>query len=515
MSNNLTRRSVMQTTAVAGALAVTGTPALAAPKRGGVLRIGLRGANTSDNWDSRTHADTFMIMMAHGCVFECLTEVAAEGTLVGELAESWTSSPDAKIWTFKLRKGVKFHNGKSFGVDDVMESLKMHTAEDSKSAAKPIVSDIETMEKVNEHEVRLVLKSGSADFPFLLADYHLCIYPAGMIEEAIAKGIGTGPYKVVSFDPGARCVVTRVDDHHLADSSGYFDGIEAIAINDASARSNALVTGQVDVANELDRKIVPLVKANSNLAISEVTSNQHQTFPMLVENEPFNDINVRKAIKYSVNRQEMVDKIHQGFASIGNDSPIGPANQYYADDIPQLAYDPDMAKHYLKKSGRSSLDVDLSTSDAAFAGAVDAAQLLQNSAKAAGININIIQEPADGYWSNVWLRKPWCACYWSGRATEDWMWKSAYEKGVPWNDTGWHNERFQNLMLMGRVELDSNKRREIYREMQMIISAEGGTIIPTFSKFVDGYSTKVAHHPTVGNVYTADNSRIPKRWWFA
>jgi peptide/nickel transport system substrate-binding protein len=496
-------------------IAATGLPAKSAAKRGGKLRMGLNGANTSDSFDGRTHSDQFMIHMGHGTVFDCLTEVTASGELVGELAESWEASSDAKTWTFNLRKGVTFHNGKSFGADDVIASLNMHTEEGAKSAAKPIVAAITTMKKMNDHQIQFTLAAGNADFPFLLSDYHILMYPAGMIDEAIAKGIGTGLYKVVSFDPGVRCVLTRVDSHYKDGRAGWFDEIECIAINDSSARMNALMTGQVDAVNRVDFKTEPLLRANPNIEIFEVTGNMHYTFPMLTNQAPFDDINVRKALKYGLDRQEMVDKILQGHGMVGNDHPIGPANQYLATDIPQLEFDGDKAKFYMKEAGLTELSVDLSASDAAFNGAVDASQLYQASAKNAGININVVQEPADGYWSNVWLKKGWCACYWSGRATEDWMFSTAYESGVPWNDTHWENARFQELLLTARAELDSNKRREQYTEMQMLLSQEGGTIIPMFANTVDAASTKLAHGPDIGNIWQMDSSRLTERWWFA
>ena len=92
-----------------------------------------------------------------GGVFDCLTEVAADGSLTGELAESWEASPDAKVWTFNLRQGVEFHNGKSFGADDVIESLQMHVAEGAKSPAKPIISPITEMKKLTDHQVQFTL----------------------------------------------------------------------------------------------------------------------------------------------------------------------------------------------------------------------------------------------------------------------------------------------------------------------------------------------------------------------
>ena len=513
--SQINRRGLLKSGVVAGIIAATGLPAKAAAKRGGTLRLGLSGANTSDSWDGRTHSDHFMIHMGHGTVFDCLTEISASGELIGELAESWEASADAKTWTFNLRKGVKFHNGKSFGADDVIESLNMHTAEGAKSAAKPIVTAISEMKKLGEHQIQFVLEAGNADFPFLLSDYHIMMFPAGMVDEAIAKGIGTGLYRVVSFDPGVRCVLTRVDSHYKDGHAGWFDDIEAIAINDSSARMNALMTGQVDAVSKVDFKTEPSMRANPNVNIFEVTGNMHYTFPMLTNQAPFDDINVRKALKYSLNRQEMVDKILQGHGAAGNDHPIGPANQYLAKDIPQLELDIDKAKFHLKAAGLKELNLDMSASSAAFNGAVDGAQLYQASAKEAGININVVQEPADGYWSNVWLKKGWCASYWSGRVTEDWMFSTSWASGVPWNESHWENARFQELLISARAELDSDKRREQYGEMQMLASAEGGVIIPMFANFVDAASSKLAHGPDIGNVWMMDSSRLTERWWFA
>ena len=510
----LNRRGLLKTGVAAGVLGLTGLP-LRAQTRGGKLTAGLSGANTSDSWDGRTHSDLFMIASAQGAVFDTLTENAADGSLVGELAESWDST-DAQTWVFNLRQGVSFHNGKAFGPEDVIESLAMHLGEESKSAAKPIVENISEMSQSGDHQVTFVLNAPNADFPFLLSDYHLLMYPAGQIEEAIAQGIGTGLYRVQSFDPGVRMVATRVDDHYKGDNAGWFDEIEYIAINDNTARMNALLTGQVDAINRIDFKTESLLRANPQITIQEVTGNQQYTFPMLTNNAPYDNVNLRKALKYGINRQEMVDKILLGHGQVANDTPIGPANQYYAADMEQITYDPDQAKYYLQQAGMDNVTLNLSASNAAFEGAVDAAQLLQASIAPAGVTINVVQEPADGYWSNVWLKKDFCACYWSGRATEDWMFSSAYEEGVPWNDSQWGDNdsvRFQELLLQGRAELDSDKRREIYTEMQQILRDEGGVLIPMFANYVQALKTNIGTPATIGNLWQMDNARMAERWW--
>lgn len=509
----ISRRGLLKSGAAAGVLAASGMQ-LQAQTSGGTFRMGISGANTSDSWDGRTHSDTYMITVGHGAVFDCLTEIASNGELTGELAESWEATPDAKVWTIKLRQGVTFHNGKPFNADDVIASLNMHVEEGAQSAAQPIVAPITEMVKVDDHTVQITLTAGNADFPFLLSDYHLLMYPSDDISGAIASGIGTGLYKVESFEPGVRTLLSRVEGHYKDGKAGWFDSVEVIAINDSSARMTALMTGQVDLVSNVDFQTEPLLRANPNIVVSEVTGNQHYTFPMLVGIEPFGNMAVRQALKHAFDRQELVDKILQGHGAVANDHPIGPANQYFAADLPQNSYDPDRAKFLLAEAGMDGLSVDLSASDAAFNGGVDAALLVQASARAAGININVIQEPADGYWSNVWLKKPWVQSYYSGRVTEDWMFSLAYESGVPWNESGWENARFQELLLSARAELDSTKRRDQYTEMQMLCSSEGGSVIPMYANYVDAHSSALAHGE-IGNVYHLDSSRVIERWWFA
>ena len=132
---------------------------------------------------------------------------------------------------------------------------------------------------------------------------------------------------------------------------------------------------------------------------------------------PFDNVNVRMALKYAIDRKAIVDKVFYGHGTPGNDNPIAPTIQFAIDPQPRHDYDPEKAKAYLKKAGLDSLKVDLSVADAAFAGAVDAALLYKDSAAKAGIDINVIREPDDGYWDNVWLKKPWCMSYWNGRPT--------------------------------------------------------------------------------------------------
>jgi peptide/nickel transport system substrate-binding protein len=513
----INRRDVLKGASVLGGAAVIGASvsggAQAQPKKGGIFRIAFNSGSTTDNYDPGTWDAIFSQTFAtarHGY----LTEIAADGSVVGEVAESWEATPDAKTWTLKIRQGLTFHSGKTVTAEDVIASLNYHRGEDSTSAAKPVVAPITDMTSDGPNVVVVTLSGGNADFPFLMSDYHLPIMPAtdGKIDPQSADGCGA--YVVDTFEPGITATMTRNPNYWKTDRA-HFDGLVLLVIADSAARQTALITGQVDVANSLDLKTVGLMSRNDKIRILSTTGNQHYCFPMDTRSAPFNDNNVRLALKHAVDRQELVEKILFGYGEVGNDSPIGPSQKYYAGDLPANTYDPDKAKFYLKEAGLTSLDVPLWVADAGFTGAVDAGVLYSARAEKAGINIKVERAPNDGYWSSVWMSKPWCASYWGGRPTCDWMFTTAYASGVPWNESFWDHERFNTLLLEGRSELDEAKRADIYREMQTIVSSEGGTVIPMFASYVMALSKKVATPDTVAANWDLDGYRAPERWWFA
>jgi peptide/nickel transport system substrate-binding protein len=233
---------------------------------------------------------------------------------------------------------------------------------------------------------------------------------------------------------------------------------------------------------------------------------------MITQVAPFTDNNVRMAIKHAIDREEILEKILRGYGSLGNDHPISEKYRYYA-DLPQRSYDPDKARHHLKKAGEDGLQVKLSASDAAFSGAVDTAVLIKEQAKQANIDVNVVREPSDGYWSNVWMKKPWCMSYWGGKPTEDWMFSIGYAEDANWNSTEWENERFNKLLVEARAELDEARRAEMYAEMQHLLRDEGGQVIPVFADYIDGIRSNVGHDKLASN-WDLDGLRLAERWWF-
>src|SRR6056297_3229917 len=510
----LDRRGFLKTT-VAAAAATTlplGGAMAQTPRRGGHLRVAKGHGQTTDTLDPGQWENGYMLALGFG-IHGFLTQVSTDGSLVPELAESWEASDDASVWRFKIRKGVTFHSGKPLTVEDVVASINHHRGEDSTSAAGPIVEPIQEISTEGDDTVIFTLKGGNADFPFILSDYHLAICKAEGDSIDWKSGDGCGSYILKSFKPGVSSSFER-NPNHWRDDVAWVDSCELISIVDQNARTTALVSGDVHAIDRVDLKAAALLGRKPGVTVESLAGTQHYTFAMSTNQDPYTDNNVRQALKYAINREELVEKILFGYGSVGNDHPIGEGQRFYNTELEQKTYDPDKAKWHLKQAGLDSVDVSLSSADAAFVGAVDAAVLYQSSAKAAGINLKPVREPNDGYWSDVWMKKSFVSVYWSGRVVEDQMFSTAYKCDASWNDSFWCNDRFDDLMVKARSELDEDKRRQMYWEMQDLVSNEGGVVIPMFANWVFGNPTKVGHTEQMSSNWDVDGMRFIERWWF-
>ncbi len=486
--------------------------AQAAPQRGGTFRLGAHDGNTSDTHDPGTYLSFAMIQLAH-TYRSYLTLIEPGGALGPDVATSWEANDGATEWTFQITKDASFHSGKKLTADDVIASMNHHRGEDTTSAAKALLADVTDIVKNGDYSVTFKMASGNADLPWLMTDYHLPICPAnsdGTIDWQ--SGDGSGPYKIVEHEFGVSTKLVRHDGWHL--EGAYFDDIDFIVLNDPNARQTALVTGQVDAVTQLELKTLSLLKRDPNIEIDNVPSAAAITMPMLTDVDPFTDVNVRNALKFAVDRDELVQKIAFGAATVGNDFHVSPAMPYWPDDIPQRPYDPDQAKSLLKKAGMDGLSVNLSVADSVYSGAVDMCVLYSEQAKKAGIDINVVREPNDGYYSDVWLVKPWCAVQWGARPTPDVMFSLAYKDDAAWNESHWQNARFNELLRMAKSETDQDKRAAMYREMCVIAKDDGGTVIPFFPNFVYARRKNVRHTGTLAASWQMDGARGCSRWWF-
>ena len=506
----LSRMSALGLAAAASPFLNIGTAFADVPKKGGRLRLACHSGQTGENLDVTMLTD-IMSQMVSQQVRNQLVVIDEKGVAAPELAESWEPSPDAKQWVFNLRKNVEFHDGKTMDADDVIDTINLNRGEDTKSPAKGILEPITELKKDGKHRVIFTLESGSADFPYILAEVNLMVVPSGTTD--FNKGNGTGPFILKQWEPGVRAFATR-NPNYFKEGLPYFDEIETLALQDVVSRTNAVMTGQADVMARPDLKTVDFLKKGGKVQVIDVPGYAHYTIPMVSNKKPYDDNNVRLALKYAIDRKDLIHRILRGYGVMGNDHPISTKNRYFNTELPQRQFDPDKAKFYLKKAGMSEHTFKLYTADTAFAGAVDAATLYAESAKKAGMNLKAVKVPNDGYWNDVWMKKEMCWSFWYGRPTEDWMLSLVYAEKANWNESYWKHERFNKLLIEARSELDQTKRRDMYWEMQKIISDEGASIIPVFGNYVY-IANKKLRFKNVASNSMFDGRRIHERWWFA
>ena len=492
-SGRLSRRDFLGRGLALGASAAFANSLLASavraegPVRGGTIRIGMQGGASTDNLDPAVAANQVTGIVSH-LWGETLIWSAPDNSLVPVLATEWSSSPDAKVWSFKIRKGVEFHDGKTLTPEDVVATMERHSDEKAESGALGVMKGIESI-KTEGDTVIVTLKEPNADLPYLMTDYHLVIQPNGGKDDRTAA-IGTGPYRKTAFEAGVRFNGALFENYWNKENVGYAEQIEIIVINDPTARIAALQSGQVHMINRVEPKTVSLLKRAPNVTIRNVAGRGFYPFNMFCDTAPFDNVDLRLALKLAMDREQMLQRILLGFGSVGNDTPINTAYPLF-EEIEQRLYDPEKAAFHFKKSGHSG-SILLRTSEIAFPGAVDAAVLYQESAKKAGINIEVKREPSDGYWSNVWNAQPFSTSYWGGRPTQDQMYSTAYLSTADWNDTRFKNEAFDKMLITARAELDEAKRRAIYRDVGAMMRDEGGVIVPMFNDIIDATGNTVA-----------------------
>ena len=512
-SGGLSRREFMGRAAALGAssaviaslLASADAYAADTPKKGGLLRLGLGGGSTTDSIDVTSYNDSVMIDVAHG-LFNGLVEWAQDGKPVPELASSFEPTNGAKDWVFNLRKGIKFSDGREFTADDALYSLNLHRGQ-SKSGGAASVKPITDIKKLDKYQIQISLDAADADFPYLLTDYHILMVPDGFKEWA--KPVGTGAFSLEKYDPGVRISLKKTRDY-WKEGRGHLDAVEVTVINDSSARINALVSGQIDAINRVDHKAVALLSKSSKVQIVRAAGGWHTVLAMECDKAPFDNPDIRQALKFATDREQILKALFSGYGTLANDHPIPPTDPYFNSELPQRKHDPERAAFHFKKAGITDPKIVLQVSDAAFNGAVDEGALFQASAAQAGIKVDLKKEPADGFWDNVWLKGAFVGSYWGGRAAATQMLSVAFAAGAPWNESHWKNDKFEKLLADARSETDEAKRKPYIWEMQKMLQEDGGAIIPVFRDWLDAHSDKVGGHTPHGG-FDMDNGMIMEK----
>ena len=487
----LTAMSALGVSAVAAEGYLSAASALAAtPRKGGSVVFASNLHGPDDQMDPMLF--TSGIDYTRGrATYNNLTQILDNMTLHPELAEEWTANSDATEFTFKIRKGVEFHDGSPLTADDVVWTMNRHLGVESPSTGKALVGSVKEWIKVDSHTVRAELSTPDSDLPIKLGEKQFKI--AKMDTEDFRQGLGTGPYLLESFEPGVRSVHTR-NPNYWRDGPN-FDSIEITAITDPIARVNALIAGDVDLINNVDAKSIDLVDQTEGVRLVSTPSGLYGGICVLKNTEPGSNDDFVKGMQFIQDRDRVVRSILKGHGTVGNDHPIGPA--YGADHCSELAqrpFDPDQAKFHLDKSGYTSAELFVAP---VVAGIIESSLLMQANLKKIGFDLAIKQVPTDGYWGAVWMKEPMNVVSWNMRPTANAMLAIQFASSSSWNDTFWHNEQFDHLLNAQLAETDASIRHEMLCEMQGLVHNGSGMVISAHTNILDGVSERVQGIPNV------------------
>lgn len=423
-----------------------------------------------------------------------LVRPSLDGKPSADLAVSWSANADATVWTFKLREGVKFHNGKVFDAEDVVYSLGRVQDPKLDSPARATIKMIEKIEALDKSTVRMTLSGSFADLPLQLTDYRLRMIPVGSGDTVKTSGIGTGPFKVEKFDAqGVTVLVANAD---------YFEGppglarIEMVGIPDAQARLQALLGGQLDMEVAISPQSRALIERSNRHKLQQIPTGNWRGITFRTDVKPFDDVRVRRAIRLAVDRKGLLDLAVAGAGAVGCDTPVGPLDQYRLDKIcPQ---DVAKAKALLAEAGYpNGIDIELqvATIEAVWPALAEA---FQQQVAAAGVRVKINQVPSDGYWSQVWMKKDATMTRW-GERPADAVLNEVYRGGASWNESHFKDAKFDAILDAARRELDFDKRKARYIEAQEYLWENGGTVVAFHVTVLVGLSARVKGLDAVEN----------------
>ncbi|MFM0076274.1 ABC transporter substrate-binding protein [Paraburkholderia sediminicola] len=493
-SKGTSRRGVLRAMAAAGMMSVTGAGLLTAsgeafaqakPKQGGKIRVATQSASAADTLDPAKGAlgtDYVRGFMFYNCLTELDSHLGAKMALATSL-----ETTDATVWVAKLRPGVQFHDGKSLAPADVVYSIMRHKDPATASKAKTLADQIKEVKATGPNEVTITLEGPNADLPVILATSHFQIIKDGTKDFKTA--VGTGPFKVKEFSPGVRTVGVK-NEKYWKPGLPHLDEVELIGIGDESARVNALLSGDVQLINAVSPRSTTQIKGAGGFSVLETKTGLYTDLVVRDEGGITGNDDFRRGMMYLQDREQMRRAIFQGYGAIGNDQPIDPTNKYYLAGLPQRTFDPDKAKFHFQKAKVGSAPVQIFASPAAE-GSVEMAMFLQQVAPQAGLNLQVSRVPADGYWSNHWMKHPLGFGNVNARPSADVIFTQFFKSDAPWNEANWKSPKFDQLLLAARGEPDDAKRKKIYGDMQVLVHETGGVGIPLFQSSLDAYTTKL------------------------
>jgi peptide/nickel transport system substrate-binding protein len=498
----------MSGTFVAAALAACGAnsspssaPSGAKPTKGGTLKLAAQAPSGAIN--PITIADLGgSTMLAQTGEFLAFDN-GMTGKLEPMLATSWSHNGDGTVWTFKLRSGVKFHNGKTMTADDVVYTFKQQSDPKNAAVALSTFSGVlkpEGVVRVDGQTVAFHLESANGNFPYIISsdNYNLIIVPAGTDFSTWQKTfVGTGPFKLRSYTENQGAEFVANPDHwgggpHLASTAFTFYA-------EQQPQVLALQGGQVDVLSQFAAQGAETLLKSSSYRTIKVRSASHRELSMRNDMAPFTDPRVRQAIALSMNRPEMVQALLAGDGQVGNDSPFAPKFASTDHSVPQRVQDLAKAKQLLAAAGHpDGFETTLTAGQQEEISAL--ATVIAADAAKIGVKINVKVETLSAYYGKStygdsdWLDAIMSLVEYGDRGVPNVFLEAPLESNGPWNAARFKNKTYDGLVNQYVAAVDLQTQRTIAGKIERLLLQETPLVIPYFVDIL------AATTPNVGGV---------------
>lgn len=506
-----TRRTVLAGAAAFGATlgfesAFSSVMAAAAtPRQGGVLRVSVdQAAGVLNPLLTRVNPEYLVSELLYSGLTRLRRDMSAEP----DLAASWSTSPDLVTWTFKLRPQLVFHDGTPCTAKDVEASFHRMLDPKTGSAARTNIGPIKDVTASDATTVVFTLRGPYADLPVALAYTNAKIIPAAIANGDMSvlshSANGTGPFKLVSFEPEREIVAER-NPHYWDPARPHVDRVEVLVYPDPTAAASALIAGETDLLSEAQPAQFGRLKSAKGVTPLRVPSGQFLNVNMACYAEPFSDMRIRQALALTVDRKAMVDFVAEGYGTPGNDTPISPAYHFYH-PLPLKQRNIPAARKLLAEAGHpNGMDLTLVASVNPSTRA-QLAVAMREMAKDAGFRIKVQTMPHATYLAQVWKKGHFYVGFYNMQATADAIFSLLYTSDAAWPETRWDNKNFDKLIEQARVTTDEAKRADLYAQAQVLMNREVPSVIPVFFDLLAAKRTYVENytqHPR-GAVFLLD-----------
>ena len=453
----------------------------------GTLRVALpSNLNTLDPAKTKIGEEYIINFL----VYSGLTELDPSGKVKPDLAESWTASDDLKTWTFKLRQGVKFHDGREFDSEDAKASIARVMDRTTGSTARVNFDIVESIETPDKYTIVFKLKIPYSGFADILGDRQTRIVPKDKLDTIANAPIGTGPFQLVEFKPGDRIELKKNANYYSA-GTPKLDGIVFRIMPETAARIAAVDTGQVDLVWDLPPEVIDQFKGNTKVVVDSVPTSTWDGLIMNASQKPFDDIRVRRAVALAIDKKAMVELSLFGYGTPTH-TMIPPSSPFFNDKI-AIKTDIPQAKKLLAEAGfpdgfSTILYVPSGRPTRERVG-VGAAEML----KAIGIKVDLQRVPWDKFVKDIEGKEAFYTDGFYSRPTLDTSIYPWYHSTGSWNTTLWNykNPETDKVLDAARAAKTDEERGKLYKEFQQLAIDAPAGVIPYVLNHTNAYRSNV------------------------